>query len=97
MNILFAGTPEFAAGFLETLIESKHNVVAVITQPDRPGKRGKKLLPSPVKELAERARLTVIQPTKLALTDIQHLECDLMLYLTQMAGSSADSARHSRR
>jgi len=79
LNILFAGTPEFAAGFLETLIESKHNVVAVITQPDRPGKRGKKLLPSPVKELAERARLTVIQPTKLALTDIQHLECDLML------------------
>ena len=79
MKILFAGTPEFAAGFLETLVESAHDVVAVITQPDKPGKRGKKLLASPVKELAERARLTVIQPTKLALTDIQHLDCDLML------------------
>jgi methionyl-tRNA formyltransferase len=79
LKILFAGTPEFAAGFLETLVESEHNVVAVITQPDKPGKRGKKLRPSPVKELAERARLRVIQPAKLTLTDIQHLECDLML------------------
>ena len=79
MKILFAGTPEFAAGFLETLVESAHDVVAVITQPDKPGKRGKKLRPSPVKELAERARLRVIQPAKLTLTDIQHLECDLML------------------
>ena len=65
---------------LSLLVESEHNVVAVITQPDRPGKRGKRLLQaSPVKQLAERAKLTVIQPTRLALTDIQHLECDLML------------------
>jgi len=79
LKILFAGTPEFAAGFLESLVESEHNVVAVITQPDKPGKRGKRLRVSPVKQLAERAKLTLIQPTKLALTDIQHLECDLML------------------
>ena len=79
MKILFAGTPEFAAGFLESLVESEHNVVAVITQPDKPGKRGKSLRASPVKLLAERAKLTVLQPTKLALTDIRHLECDLML------------------
>lgn len=79
MKIVFAGTPEFAAGFLESLVESNHDVVAVVTQPDRPGKRGKKLQTSPVKQVAERAKLTLIQPEKLALTDIQHLDCDLMI------------------
>ena len=79
MKILFAGTPEFAAGFLESLVESEHDIVGVITQPDKPGKRGKKLRPSPVKQLAEQAKLLVIQPTRLALNDIKHLECDLML------------------
>ena len=79
MKIVFAGTPEFAAGFLESLVESDHDVVAVITQPDKPGKRGKKLQASPVKQVAERAKLPVMQPERLALTDIQHLDCDLML------------------
>ena len=41
MRIIFAGTPSFAASHLEALIDSEHDVVAVITQPDRPGKRGK--------------------------------------------------------
>jgi methionyl-tRNA formyltransferase len=79
LRIVFAGTPEFAAGFLESLVDSDHNVVAVITQPGKPGKRGKRLQPSPVKQLAERAKLTLMQPLRLALTDIQHLDCDLML------------------
>jgi methionyl-tRNA formyltransferase len=79
LKILFAGTPEFAAGFLESLVASDHDVVAVITQPDKPGKRGKRLQASPVKQVAERAKVAVIQPARLALTDIQHLDCDLML------------------
>jgi methionyl-tRNA formyltransferase len=79
LKIIFAGTPGFAAGFLESLVESDHDVVAVITQPDKPGKRGKKLQASPVKQVAERAKLPVLQPVRLALTDIQHLDCDLML------------------
>ena len=79
MKILFAGTPEFAAGFLKSLIKSEHSVIGVITQPDRPGKRGKKLQESPVKKLAREAKLEVIQPKKLSLTDIDHLYCDLMI------------------
>lgn len=79
MKIVFAGTPGFAAGFLETLVDSDHDIVAVITQPDKPGKRGKKLLASPVKQVAERAKLPIMQPARLALADIQHLDCDLML------------------
>ena len=79
MKIVFAGTPNFAAGFLKSLIESHHNLVAVITQPDKPGRRGKKLQASPVKQLGEQAKLTVMQPAKLRITDIQHLDFDLMI------------------
>ena len=79
MKIVFAGTPNFAAGFLESLIESHHNLVAVITQPDKPGRRGKKLQASPVKQIAEQAKLTVMQPARLRITDIQHLDFDLMI------------------
>ena len=79
MKILFAGTPEFAAGFLESLVKSEHNVIAVVTQPDRPGKRGKKLQESPVKKVARAAELEIIQPEKLSLADILHLHCDLMI------------------
>jgi methionyl-tRNA formyltransferase len=79
LKIVFAGTPGFAAGFLESLVDSDHNIVAVITQPDKPGKRGKKLRASPVKQVAELAGLPVMQPTRLALADVQHLDCDLML------------------
>ncbi|MGL5485737.1 MAG: formyltransferase family protein, partial [Shewanella sp.] len=52
LNIIFAGTPDFAARHLQALIDSHHNVIAVYTQPDRPAGRGKKLTASPVKELA---------------------------------------------
>jgi methionyl-tRNA formyltransferase len=50
LNIVFAGTPDFAAGHLQALIDSRHNVVGVYSQPDRPAGRGKKLQPSPVKK-----------------------------------------------
>ena len=65
MKIVFAGTPEFAITALERLIESRHEIVAVITQPDRPGGRGQKLLASPVKELALKHGIPVLQPEKL--------------------------------
>lgn len=65
MNILFAGTPDFAARHLAALLASEHHVLAVYTQPDRPAGRGKKLTPSPVKQLALAHQLPVQQPQSL--------------------------------
>ncbi len=79
MKILFAGTPAFAAGYLSALIESDHELMAVITQPDKPGKRGKKLIPSAVKVTAENAGIPVLQPEKLTVEDLAPFSVDLMV------------------
>ena len=65
LNIIFAGTPEFAASSLQALLDSEHEVVAVYTQPDRPAGRGRKLTASPVKALALEHNLPVLQPQTL--------------------------------
>jgi methionyl-tRNA formyltransferase len=65
MNIIFAGTPEFAVPALAALIEAGHHVVLVLTQPDRPAGRGMKLKASPVKLLAEQHQLPIFQPSTL--------------------------------
>lgn len=65
MRVVFWGTPEFAVESLKALINSKHNVVAVITQPDRPKGRGQKLQPTPVKEEALKHAIDVFQPENL--------------------------------
>lgn len=65
MKIIFAGTPEFAVPALAALIEAGHQVVMVLTQPDRPAGRGLKLKPSPVKVLAEQHGLHIFQPDTL--------------------------------
>lgn len=66
MKILFMGTPEFAACFLKHLKESDFaDVVAVVTQPDRPAGRGRVLTPPPVKQLALEYGLPILQPTDL--------------------------------
>lgn len=65
LNIIFAGTPDFAARHLQALLGSEHNVVAVYTQPDRPAGRGKKLTPSAVKVAAQQAGIPVLQPQSL--------------------------------
>ena len=65
MRIVFMGTPDFAVGSLQALCESgKHEILAVVTQPDRPKGRGNKLLQTPVKEYALEQGLTVYQPQK---------------------------------
>ncbi|MBS7220166.1 MAG: methionyl-tRNA formyltransferase [Clostridiales bacterium] len=63
MKIVFMGTPEFAVPTLEALIE-KHDVAAVVTQPDKPKGRGKKMIFSAVKEKAVENNIKVYQPTK---------------------------------
>ncbi|MBQ0753299.1 MAG: methionyl-tRNA formyltransferase [Gammaproteobacteria bacterium] len=70
LRIIFAGTPEFAATSLQALLESEHQVVAVLTQPDRPSGRGKKLSAGPVKALALSHQIPVLQPLSLRADDI---------------------------
>ncbi len=83
LNIVFAGTPDFAAEHLNALLSSEHNVIAVYTQPDRPAGRGKKLTASPVKQLAEQHQLPVYQPISLrndaAQAELAALNADVMV------------------
>ena len=63
MKVIFMGTPDFAVPSLQALL-TKHEVVAVVTQPDKPKGRGKKLQPTPVKEVALEHGIPVLQPIK---------------------------------
>jgi methionyl-tRNA formyltransferase len=69
MKILFMGTPQFAVPSLAALLEQGYEVVAVVTQPDRPKGRKRELTPSPVKVYALEQGLPVLQPEKLRATD----------------------------
>ncbi len=64
MRIVFFGSPDFALPSLEALIASAHQIVAVVSQPDRPAGRGHVATPPPVKRLALEHNLTVLQPEK---------------------------------
>ena len=65
MNIIFMGTPDFSIPSLKTLLESKHNVLAVVTAPDKQRGRGRKVSFTPVKEFAIKNNLPVLQPERL--------------------------------
>lgn len=83
LNIVFAGTPDFAAAHLEALLNHNHKIAAVYTQPDRPAGRGKSLRASPVKARALQAGLSVRQPSSLRdaaeVEALRALEPDLMV------------------
>lgn len=64
MRIVFMGTPDFSVSALESLIQSEHEVVAVVTQPDKQKGRGKKIVYTPVKECAMKYQIPVYQPIK---------------------------------
>ncbi|WP_457641541.1 methionyl-tRNA formyltransferase [Persephonella sp.] len=64
MRIVFWGTPDFAVESLKALLNSDHDIVAVVTQPDKPKGRGKKVQPSPVKVVALEHNIPVFQPEK---------------------------------
>ena len=64
MNIVFMGTPDFAAESLKEVLESGYNVMAVVTNPDRPKGRGMKMIGSPVKEVATEKNIKIYQPLK---------------------------------
>jgi methionyl-tRNA formyltransferase len=83
MRVIFAGTPEFAVPALAALIAAGHEIVLVLTQPDRPAGRGMKLKASPVKVLALRHGLEVFQPETLKPDAVQAriaaVESDIMV------------------
>ncbi|MGV3582795.1 MAG: methionyl-tRNA formyltransferase [Methylophilus sp.] len=83
MKIIFAGTPEFAVPALAALIKAGHEIVMVLTQPDRPAGRGMQLRASPVKQLALQHQLKVYQPESLKPEDVQAniaaMKCDVMI------------------
>ncbi|EZH75220.1 methionyl-tRNA formyltransferase [Aquimarina atlantica] len=81
LRILFMGTPDFAVETLKAIIENKYHVVGVITAPDRPAGRGRKLKASAVKEYALSKNLKVLQPTNLKdedfIEELRALEANL--------------------
>ena len=83
MRVVFLGTPDFAVPSLEALIENGYNVVAVFTQPDRPAKRGHKLMAPPVKECAIKHGIEVYQFEKIkqeaGLKALKSLEPDILI------------------
>jgi methionyl-tRNA formyltransferase len=64
MRVVFAGTPQIAVPTLQAIVDAGHEIVSVLTQPDAPGKRGRDLIPSPVKHAALELELDVLTPAK---------------------------------
>lgn len=83
LRIIFLGTPDFASASLKMLVENKINVVAVITAPDKPKGRGKKLGTSAVKDYALEANIPILQPTNLKdhsfLEELRNFKADLQI------------------
>lgn len=83
LRVVFAGTPDFAACALQALLDSDHQVVGVLTQPDRPAGRGRALKPGPVKVLAEKNGIAVQQPLNFkdaqSISALSEFDCDVMV------------------
>lgn len=83
LNLVFAGTPQFAVPALEALLASSHTICGVYTQPDRPAGRGQQLTPSPIKQLALTHHLPIYQPASLRNIQeqqrLQALQADAMI------------------
>ncbi|MCK0159368.1 methionyl-tRNA formyltransferase [Allomuricauda sp. F6463D] len=83
LRIVFMGTPDFAVGTLKSILEADFNVVGVITAPDRPAGRGRKVQESAVKQFAVQHNLKVLQPTNLKdeafLEELKNLDANLQV------------------
>ena len=83
LRIVFMGTPDFAVGSLQSILDAGFNVVGVITAPDRPAGRGRKIQKSAVKQFAEEHNLKILQPTNLKdedfLKDLESLRANLQV------------------
>ena len=83
MNIVFMGTPDFAEESLKALYNAKHNILAVVTNPDKPKGRGMKMIPSEVKKFAEEKNIKIYQPLKIRnniefINEIKNLNPDII-------------------
>ena len=83
MKIVFMGTPDFAEESLKAIYESGHEIVGVVTNPDRPKGRGMKMIPSPVKEFAIEKNLKIYQPEKIKnneefINELKNLKPDII-------------------
>ena len=83
MKVIFMGTPDFAVGTLETLIEAGHEVVLAVTQPDKPKGRGKEMQYTPVKECALKHAIPVFQPRRVrepeCIEELRKYDADIMV------------------
>ena len=83
MKVIFMGTPDFAVGTLETLIEAGHEVVLAVTQPDKPKGRGKEMQYTPVKECALKHDIPVFQPRRVreeeCIEELRKYNADIMV------------------
>lgn len=83
MKVLFMGTPDFAVSILEAIVGSRHSVVGVVTQEDKPKGRSDKLIPPPVKECALRHGIRVFQPHRIkdaeAVSTLREFEADVFV------------------
>lgn len=82
LRVIFAGSPDFALPSLQCLVNGNAEIVAVITQPDRPKGRGRRLTPSPVKQFANSHGLRILQPHKFSsdlIEQVASLEPDVMI------------------
>lgn len=83
LNILFMGTPDFARDSLEAIYNTRHNILAVVTNPDKPKGRGMKMIAPPVKEFAQEHNLKVYQPERVKeneefIQEIKNMKPDLI-------------------
>lgn len=83
MKVVFMGTPDFAVGALEAIIQAGHKVTAVVTQPDKPKGRSGQMQFSPVKECAVKYEIPVFQPVKVkaaeAVEELRKFEADIFV------------------
>ncbi len=101
MRLVFAGTPAVAVTTLETLLASRHEVIAVVTRPDAPAGRGRRVEPSPVAVRAEQAGLAVLKPAKVRDPEfLRHLSelapdcCPVTAYGALLPQSALDIPAH---
>nr|WP_075487983.1 methionyl-tRNA formyltransferase [Prochlorococcus marinus] len=86
MRIIFWGTPEYSIASLDIFIKSKHEVIAIVSQPDKKRSRGNKLIPSPVKSYAEHESIKIYTPEKIRgnihfINELKSLSCDLFIVI----------------